>query len=380
VAINVFVPKFHTTEILEEMRICLDKGWTGLGFKTVEFEDKWKQYTDLSNAHFLASNTVGLHLAIHVLKKKFGWKDGDEIITTPLTFVSTNHAILYENLKPVFADIDEYLCLDPKSVESKITSKTKAVMFVGIGGNPGRYLDIVELCKKKGLKLILDAAHMSGTKINGKQVGAEADVAIFSFQAVKNLPTSDSGMICFADSELDKEARVVAWMGINKDTYQRFNNAKGSYKWKYNVDEIGFKYHGNSIAASIGIVELKYLEEGNVRRREITALYDSLLKDVKGVEIIKVAPGCVSSRHLYQICVKHRDEIMQHFYDNEIYPGVHYTDNTEYPMYAHGKGTCPNSHKKSDELITLPIHLNLTNDDCKKVVEVLKEGIKKYSN
>jgi dTDP-4-amino-4,6-dideoxygalactose transaminase len=218
-------------------------------------------------------------------------------------------------------------------------------MFVGIGGNPGRYLDIVELCKKKGLKLILDAAHMSGTKINGKQVGAEADVAIFSFQAVKNLPTSDSGMICFADSELDKEARVVAWMGINKDTYQRFNNAKGSYKWKYNVDEIGFKYHGNSIAASIGIVELKYLEEGNVRRREITALYDSLLKDVKGVEIIKVAPGCVSSRHLYQICVKHRDEIMQHFYDNEIYPGVHYTDNTEYPMYAHGKGTCPNSHK-----------------------------------
>ena len=96
--INVFVPKFRTEEILEEIRECLDKGWTGMGFKTVEFEEAWKKYTNLPNAHFVQSATAGLHLALHIYKKMEGWEDNDEIITTPLTFVSTNHAIIYEGL------------------------------------------------------------------------------------------------------------------------------------------------------------------------------------------------------------------------------------------------------------------------------------------
>ena len=121
--------------LLEEAKL---RGWTGMGFKTIEFEKKWSEYTDIPYSLFLSSNTVGLHLAVNILKKKFNWKNGDEIITTPLTFVSTNHSILYENLRPVFADVDEYLCLDPSSVESKISDRTKAVMFVGMGGNPGQ--------------------------------------------------------------------------------------------------------------------------------------------------------------------------------------------------------------------------------------------------
>src|ERR1039458_3343476 len=112
-AINLFVPNFRVDEVLQEIKICLEKGWTGFGFKTVEFEDKWKEYTGLPNAHFISSATAGLHLALHVFKKKFNWADGAEVITTPVTFVSTNHAILYENLKPVFADVDDMLCLSP---------------------------------------------------------------------------------------------------------------------------------------------------------------------------------------------------------------------------------------------------------------------------
>ena len=104
--INVFSPYFRTEEILVEIRECLEKGWTGMGFKTVEFEKKWCEYTNIPYSLFLSSNTVGLHLAVNILKNKFNWKDGDEIITTPLTFVSTNHAILYESLTPVFSDID----------------------------------------------------------------------------------------------------------------------------------------------------------------------------------------------------------------------------------------------------------------------------------
>ena len=112
--IQVLKPKFHIDECLEQIRECLEKGWTGSGFKTAEFEQKWKEYTGHPHACYLNSNTSGLHLATNILKRRYGWQDGDEIITTPITFVSTNHAILYENLKPVFADVDEYLCLDPE--------------------------------------------------------------------------------------------------------------------------------------------------------------------------------------------------------------------------------------------------------------------------
>jgi dTDP-4-amino-4,6-dideoxygalactose transaminase len=138
----------------------------------------------------------------------------------------------------VFADIDESLCLDPKSVESCITKKTKAIMYVGIGGNIGQYHKIKEICEKHNLKLILDAAHMAGTKIQKpfqgygtslSQMGWDADVSIFSFQSVKNLPTADGGMICFNNKDYDVLARKLSWLGIDKDTYSR-TNQKGNYK------------------------------------------------------------------------------------------------------------------------------------------------------
>ena len=136
-AIQLFVPSFRVNECLAQIRECLEKGWTGLGFKTIEFEKAWGEYTGLPHSHFLSSNTVGLHLALHVFKTRYGWNDGDEVIVTPLTFVSSNHAVMYEGLHPVFADVDDSLCMDPTDVERKITPKTRAVMFVGIGGNVG---------------------------------------------------------------------------------------------------------------------------------------------------------------------------------------------------------------------------------------------------
>lgn len=227
-AVQLFVPNFRVEECLAEIRECLEKGWTGLGFKTVGIETAWKEYTQLPHAHFLNSNTVGLHLAFELFKSKFGWSDDDEVITTPLTFVSTNHAILYAGLKPVFADVDDFLCLDPESVIKRITPKTKALIFVGIGGNSGQYAKIVEICRTHNIKLVLDAAHMSGTRVDGKHIGGDADVTVFSFQAVKNLPTADSGMICFKEAEDDERVRKLTWLGINKDTYAR-TASQGAY-------------------------------------------------------------------------------------------------------------------------------------------------------
>ncbi len=374
--IPLFVPTFRTDECLAEIRECLDKGWTGLGFKTVEFENKWKEYTGLPFAHYLNSATVGLDMAVKILKLTSGWQDGDEIISTPMTFVSTNHAILYNNMSVVFADVDEYLCLDPKSVAERISPRTRAVMFVGLGGNTGRLREIERLCREKGLKLILDAAHMSGTRYkNGSLPGQEADAIVYSYQAVKNCPTGDSGMICFKNAEHDEIARKMAWLGINKDTFAR-TAGSGAYKWKYDVEYLGHKNHGNSIMASIGLVSLRYLDRDNAYRRTLADWYVEGLKDCDNVKIVPVAPDCESSRHLFQILIDNRDELLLALNANGIYPGVHYRDNTEYKMYDYAKGTCPNSFYASEHTLSLPMHMRLTHDDVMYVVDMVKKYAK----
>jgi dTDP-4-amino-4,6-dideoxygalactose transaminase len=372
--IQLFVPTFRIDETLEEIRICLEKGWTGLGFKTVEFEESWKGYTGLPHAHFLNSATGALHLAVILLKEQGGWKDGDEIITTPMTFVSTNHAILYEKLSPVFADVDETLCLDPASVQERITNKTRAVMYVGVGGNTGRLREIEKICRDNNLKLILDASHMSGTRWadTGKHVGNEADISIFSFQAVKNLPTGDSGMICVRDAELEIEARKWSWLGISKDTYAR-TASQGTYKWYYDVEHTGFKFNGNSIMGAIALVSLKYLEQDNAFRRQVCGWYDMLLKDTPQIQRIPMSPDCIPSRHLYQIAVDRRDEMMLALNQANIFPGVHYRDNTLYRMYAYAQETCPRSMEASDRIISLPLHLRLTYNQVEYICNNLKQ-------
>lgn len=371
-AIQLFTPTFDVEGCLEEIRECLEKGWTGLGFKTVQFEEAWKDYTGWEHSHYLNSATAGLNLAFDILRQEMGWTNETEVITTPLTFISSNHAILLAGLKAVFADIDDTLCLDPVSVEERITDKTKAVLYVGIGGNTGHYKEMVKLCKKYNLCLILDAAHMAGTRFQGEMPGKEAEVIVYSFQAVKNLPTADSGMICFQNAEYDRIAREKTWLGINKDTYAR-TNSNGTYKWRYDVEYVGNKYHGNSIIASIGLVQLKHLDRDNAYRRQLAAWYTKgFEKYGDKIKLVEMCEGCESSRHLFQIIVDRRDELMLALNQQEIYPGVHYVDNTEYRMYDYAKGTCPRAHYVSDHVVSLPMHMQLTYEDVQTVIAAVE--------
>lgn len=372
-SIQVLKPRFEVDECLESVRECLEKGWTGMGFKTVQFEDAWKEYTGHKNAYYTNSNTVGLHLAVKILKMKNGWQDGDEIISTPITFVSTNHAIMYENMHVTFADVDEYLCLDPSDVERKINERTRAIMFVGYGGRVGQLDKIIDICKRHNLKLILDAAHMSGTRVNGVCPGTwdGVDVTVYSYQAVKNLPTGDSGMICFADSEYDKLARQIAWLGINKDTYARSN--KGTYSWMYDVDYLGYKYNGNAIMAAIALVQLKYLDRDNQRRREIVAMYNSAFKNNPNIKIVGAPYAEECSYHIYELVVPDREALLAHLAKSDIYCGVHYRDNTEYSMYEYAKASCVKAHKLSEHIITMPLHMWLTNKDVELIISKVLE-------
>lgn len=374
-AIQLFTPTFDVDGCLEEIRECLEKGWTGLGFKTVQFEEDWKAYTGWEHAHFLNSATAGLNLVFDIFAEEYGWGEEDEVITTPLTFISSNHAILLAGLKPVFADVDDTLCLDPKSVRERITDKTKAVLFVGIGGNTGHYEEIAQICKENNLKLVLDAAHMAGTRLRGEMPGKQADAIVYSFQAVKNLPTADSGMVCFKEEKLDAIVRKKTWLGINKDTYMRTSSG-GTYKWRYDVEYVGNKYHGNSIMAAIGIVQLKHLDKENAYRRQIARWYtEGFLEYGDKIKLVEVPEECESSRHLFQIIVENRDEMMLALNQQEIYPGVHYVDNTEYRMYRYAEGTCPNARYISEHVISLPMHMQLTYEDVQTIIKAVTEFV-----
>lgn len=370
--IHLFVPAYRTEEILAEIRPCLESGWTGPGEKTARFEAAWRAYTGLPHAHFLNSATAGLHLAFAILRARYGWAEGDEIITTPFTFVSTNHTIVHAGLRPVFADIDESLCLDPAAAAARISPRTRAICFVGIGGHPGRLSEVQGLCARHGLRLILDASHMAGTRICGVHAGHGADAAIFSFHAVKNLPTADSGMVCFRDAELDQEARKWSWMGINKDTFTR-TAGSGPYKWKYDVEQMGFKYHGNAIMASLGLVALRYVDQDNVFRRQLAAWYEEALAGNAAVTRIPQRPDVLPSRHLYQVLVDDRDEVVRQLNERAIYPGVHYADNTAYRMYQYAAGDCPRAAQASARVISLPMHLGLSAEDVRRVAGALAE-------
>jgi dTDP-4-amino-4,6-dideoxygalactose transaminase len=371
--IPLFSPFYRTDECLSEIRECLEKGWTGLGYKTIEFEEKWKEYTGLPNAHFVNSCTAALHLAVEMLKWQRAWAPGDEIITTPLTFVSTNHAILHAGLKPVFADVDRYLCLDPDAIQEQITRRTRAIMFVGHGGNSGSLPEVIRIAKERNLAVILDAAHMAGTRISGCHAGHDVDAAAFSFHSVKNVPTADGGMISFRSSNLAAKVRKMSWLGISQDTFTRMGSG-ATYRWMYDVEDVGWKYHGNSVMAALGIIALRYLDVDNGFRRQLAAWYRECL----GPEIdsVPVPEDCQPSGLLFQILVDRRNELMAHLNQAGIFPGVHYQANTDYPMYDEAQGSCPRAEQAARRLISLPVHLRMGRNEVERICSCIRGFLK----
>jgi dTDP-4-amino-4,6-dideoxygalactose transaminase len=377
--IRLFTPTFDIENCLSEIRECLELGWTGSGFKTDEFEAAWEKETQLQNSLFLSSNSAGLLIALEALRIQRNWDDGDEVITTALTFVSTNHAILQTGLTPVFCDIDESLNLDPEKVRAAITNKTRAVMFVGIGGNAANYKEIKAICLEFKIALVLDAAHMVGTRNNIGYVGHDADFAIFSFQAVKNLPTADSGMLNTPDAELASIARKLSWLGISTSTYER-NSSKGSYKWEYDVDYVGFKANGNSIMAAIALTQLKRIESDNEARRNICEQYSKSLKDLSDIRIVDHdEKEFMSSRHLFQIRVlkNQRNTFVNSLNEQGIDVGVHYRLNTRYKPYLKYPADLPNATEYESQLVSLPLHLRLSTEDLERVISAIKSTIGK---
>ncbi|MFC1699000.1 DegT/DnrJ/EryC1/StrS family aminotransferase [Candidatus Omnitrophota bacterium] len=371
--IPLFKPSMDEQEINAVRRVT-QTGWIGLGPKTREFELAFAKYTGADFAVGLNSCTAALHLALKVLD----FNPGDEVITSSLTFVSTNHAILYNNYRPVFADVDENtLTMSIADIKRKITNRTKAIILVHYAGHPCEMDEIVQLCKDKGIIIIEDAAHACGAAYKGRKIGSIGDLTCFSFHAVKNLAMGEGGAITTNNRELDARLRKLRWLGIDKTTWDRSSSANKKYSWSYSINEVGFKCHMDDIHAAIGLIQLKKLERNNKSRRRIVAYYNKVFSELGWITIPEEKSYVESSHHLYVIKVEPRDELIDHLTENGISAGVHYYPNHLYSVYQPYRKRLPVTEKVWKKLVSLPLYPELTESQIDKIIKAMKSFKKK---
>ncbi|MGB7340547.1 MAG: DegT/DnrJ/EryC1/StrS family aminotransferase [Phototrophicaceae bacterium] len=368
--IQLFKP-YHGEEEIEAVSEVLRSGWWGQGPKTAELEEKFADYVESPLAVSVNSATAGLHLALRVAEV-----EGSEVISTPMTFVSTNHAILYNNATPVFADVrQDTLNIDVNEIERKITKKTKAIMVVDYGGHPAQLDEILALADAHNLVVIEDAAHAAGARYKGRAVGSISPMTTFSFHPVKNLATGDGGMVTTSNEEWAERIKRLRWVGINKSTWQRADGDDGSkYNWEYDVDEAGYKYHTNDINSAIALVQLGRLSFTNGRRREICALYDEGLKGIDWLDLPIEKDYVHSSRHNYVIRLNNRDKLADWMRDHRVGSGMHYIPNHLYNMYKpYVTEPLPVIEREWLRCLTLPLHPNMTDEDVAYIIDVIRQ-------
>ncbi len=367
--IQVFKPA-HSEEEVEAVAEVIRSGWWGQGPKTAELETKFAEFVGSPLAVSVNSATAGLHLALMMLDVKDA-----EVISPSMTFVSTNHAILYNGGIPVFADIEpDTMCIDPDDIVRKITPRTKAIMAVHYGGHPADMDRIHDIAKAHNLTVIEDAAHAAGTKYKGRPVGSMSPLTVFSFHPVKNLATGDGGMITLQNPEWDKRMRKLRWVGMSRDTWGRNDAADASqYSWYYNIEELGYKFHTNDIMAAIAIVQLRRLPETNGRRRAISALYDAGLHDLEWLQLPVERDYAKSARHNYVVQLEGRDAFMAYLREKGIATGLHYIPNHYYEMYKPYATSLPVTEQAYTRIVTLPLYPDLTDDQVQYIIAAIRD-------
>lgn len=363
--IPVFKPCYNEEELAAVKKV-FDSGWLGMGPKVEEFEQKFAKYIGVKYAVAVNSCTAALHLALKVVDVQHL-----PVITTPLTFISTTHAIRYAGGVPIFADVYRgTLNLDPKSIEKCIVPGTKAIVVMHYGGHPCNMDAIWEIAARHKLTIIEDAAHGCGGSYKDRKIGSLGDIACFSFHAVKNLATGDGGMITTNDEEIYHKLNKLRWLGISRGTWDRAS--KAGYSWCYSVDEIGYKYHMNDIAAALGIVQLSKLDAMNDARRKVAAQYNEAFVGIGWIETPTVTQYAKTAQHNYVIKVDNRDKLHDHLKSKGISSSVHYEPNNHYPTYKKCNYPAPVCESVWTKLLTLPMYPDLSDSQVHEVIDAVK--------
>lgn len=350
----------------------LKSDWLTSGPKVDEFEAEIAKYVGAKYAIAVNSGTSALDIAIASLDLP----SGSEIITTPFTFAASANCALYNNCKPVFADIDtKTYNIDIEQIKKKITKKTKAIVYVDYAGHPCPINELNELAQKHDLYLIEDAAHAFGAEYYGKKVGAFADITEFSFHPVKHITTGEGGALTTNDERLANKLRILRTHGIDKSARERFQNASFAYDMKY----LGRNYRITDIQCALGLSQMKKIETFLSRRRQIVRKYHDAFEDMENISLQSEEKYAKNAYHLFTIRVKNRDKVFAELRKRNIGVNVHYIPTYKFSYYQQFKISqinYPNTEKVYSEILSLPMYYGLTDEELDYVIINVNEVVK----
>lgn len=376
-------------EDIDEVLKTLKSDFITQGPKVSEFENKVANYVGAKYAVAVSSGTAALHAACFAA----GLSKGDEVITSPLTFVASSNCVLYVGGEPVFADIElDTYTIDTTEIKKSITSKTKAIIPVDFAGHPCELDEMMGIAEKNNLCVIEDAAHALGAEYKGKKIGNVADMTILSFHPAKHITTGEGGMVVTNNEKFYQKLLLFRSHGITKDS-NRFVNTDMAFSinqktkkvevnpWYYEMQELGYNYRMTDLQCALGIAQLKKLDRFIERRRWIVSRYNEAFKKLKNVIVPIEKDGMKSSYHLYIIRIdfkkvgKSRAQVMNELKESGIGTQVHYIPVHLQPYYrsrfGYTDGDFPNALTFYQQALSLPLYPKMTDSDVENVINVV---------
>ncbi len=345
-------------------------GRHSLGPKLKEFEEEFAKYIGIKYAAGVSSGTSGLHLCMKILDLK----EGDEIITTPFSFIASSNCIIYERTKPVFVDIDEKTFnIDVSKIEDKINNKTKAILPVHVFGHPCNIDEIIEIAERNNLRVVEDACESIGAEYKGIKTGKFGETAVFAFYPNKQITTGEGGMIVTDDEDYYKMIKSLSNQGRS-----------GNGEWLVH-DNIGYNYRLNEMSAALGLVQLKKINEILEKRENVAKKYEEILKNIDGVSIPQINNDVKKSWFVYVIRLDDsidRKIVMDKLNDKGIsnnfyFPCIHLQPIYK-KMFGYKEGDFPVCEKVSKSTLALPFFTQMDDKTIERVCNSLEEVISKY--
>ena len=363
-------PSVSQAEIDAVTRV-LQSGWLSAGPKTVEFEEKLAERLGVPHVVAVNSCTSALHLTLVAL----GIGPGDEVITTPITFVSTVNAILYVGATPVLADVDPVsMNIRPGEIARRISPRTRAIIPVHMAGQPCDLDEIHEVADKHGIPVVEDAAHALGASYQGRPIGSLSRATCFSFYASKNLAAGDGGAVATTDEELAQRVRRLRFHGISSDAWKRYGRAS-LRTWQ--AVELGYKANFTDVQAALALAQLERFDELQARRREIAARYRQAFEPY-GITFPEL-PGRTHANHLFVLKVSDRDLFRQRLAEAGVATGIHFPAIHLQPYYRRRLGDLaaelPVATLLSQQIVSIPLYPDLTDDEVQYVIDVVKRTL-----
>jgi dTDP-4-amino-4,6-dideoxygalactose transaminase len=377
--VKFFQPIIDKREI-NSITSVLRSGWLTNGIKTIKFENQIKKFIGSKYAIAVNSCTNGLYAVLHA----YNFKRGDEIITTPMTFISTIHNLYHYGLKIKLVDINlENLSFDNEILKKAISKKTKGILVNHYGGIPNNINEIIRVCKNKKLKIIEDAATVFGAKINNKMVGSNTKtVSVFSFYSNKIITTGEGGVITTSNKKIANKLRALISCGISKNPWQR--SSSSGLSWKYDVKNIGFKFNFTDLQAAIGLEQLKKLPKiikyRKILRKEYCKLLQSLEKTGK-IKLFRNVKNVSFSEYIFPIFIHNnkRDNLIKFLKQKKIDTTVHYIPANKLSFYKKkfSRFNLDKTNLAFKGLLSLPFHNKLKKRDLKFIANQLNAFFKK---